>query len=351
MTYAAVLQNLKTGRITAELPIERAKASAILNAPGSLDVTMALGITSAAITVDAIAERANALFLVRDDTVVGEGIIETSDADVSSNSMTLSCLGWHHYLRNLFLRKDVSVAGMDQADLAKRLVEYAVAKPGAIQFATSNVAMTGRTRDREWFGWERHSIGELIDNLAAVIDGFHFRYRSTRGTEGYSTEFLVSYPASGRPTNYVLELGGNVELLGMTGDGGAVTNSVEMIGSGQGDEAPIVARVDSNALDSMPLWESVQVHSDISRTDTLADKADRRLVQGRRAVRIPKIRIGADVEPRIGSYLCGDRIRVRGAYGLLEVDADFVITQIDLTVEPTSEVVELTVAPVEQFAA
>lgn len=347
--YVAVLQNLRTGRITAELPVSSAKATAILNAPGSLGAVMPLATDDVALTAADIEERRNAAFLLRDDTVVGEGIIETTDADVKANQLSVEALGWHNYLRSLFLKHDAWWTAADQATIAKWLVDYACSKPGALQFGTSSVAATGRLRDRSYRGFERHSIGELIDNLAAAIDGFHFRYRSTRGAEGFTTEFLMSYPSSGRPTKFVLELGGNVELLGRTGDGSAMANSVEVIGQGQGTEVPIAQAIDVDALSSSPLWEAVETASDVSEMPTLTDKAHRRLAQGRAPVRIPKLRIGADVEPRIGSYLCGDRVRVRGAYGLMRVDADYVITQTDLTVESTGEYVDLTVAPVEQF--
>ncbi len=345
--YQAVLQNLKTGRITAELPISAAKATQALNAPGSVGVTLPLALASGTISAEDIFERRNAVFLVKDDTVVGDGIIETTDADVKSNGLELACLGWHHYVRNLYLKQDVSWTDEDQATIAQWLIDYACGKSGALQFDTSNVTPTGRTRDRTYFGYERQSIGKLIDDLAAVIDGFHFRYRSTREEEGFTTEFLTSYPATGRATNYVLELGGNVELLGRSGDGSNMANLVEAIGSGVGDVAPI-AEVTGD-LDAGPLWEAVETYSDVTELATLQEKAERRLVLGRQPVRLPKLRIGTDVEPTLGSYQPGDRVRVRGTYGLMDIDSDYLIQQIDLNIGTTGEYVDLTTVPVEVF--
>lgn len=345
--YSAVLQNLKTGRITAELPVSSAKASQALNAPGSVGVSLPLGAAGSTITPADITERRNALFLLRDGVVVGEGIIETQDADVASNSLELAALGWHHYLRNLYVKQDLVWTATDQTTIAKELVGYASSKPGALQFGTSNVATSGVVRDRTYRGFERASIGKLIDDLAAVIDGFHFRYRSIRGEFGYTQEFLTQYPASGRVTNYVLDMGGNVELLGQSGDGGTMANLVDVIGSGVGDTTPIATA--TGDLDAGPLWEAVETYSDVSELATLQEKADRRLVLGSEPVRLPKLRIGTDVDPPLGSYLPGDRLRVRGQYGLLDLDAEYVIQQIDLTVDSDGQYVDLTTVPVGVF--
>lgn len=327
MTHRVLLQNLRTGRVTAELPAESATAVEILNAPGSLTVSMPLSAGGTSLRPGDVTERSAAAILLRDDTVVGFGIIETTSMDVASNTVTLGCLGWHHYLRNLYLRHDAVFIGWDQAGIVAWLAEYATAKSGALATGTTRIAATGRARDRSYLGWERHSIGELIEDLSAVIDGFNFRYEPVVGAEGYTVDMLLQYPATGRTTNYVFEVGGNVELLDQEGDGSGMANSVEMIGSGQGPEAPIVTATDVDVLGTTPLWEAVETHSDVTRVSTLQEKAQRRLTMGRSPVRVPTLRIGADVEPRLGTYHVGDRVRVRGSYGLLDVDADYLITQ------------------------
>jgi hypothetical protein len=347
--YSAVLQNLASGRIVAELPISAAKATRALNAPGSVGVTLPLELIKPVISASDVEERRNAIFLLRDDVVVGDGIIEAQDADVKANGLQLDCLGWHNYVRNLFLKQTIEWDTEDQTLIAKWLIDYASSKSGALRFGTSNVVASGRQRKRTYYDYERRPIGKIIDDLSAVIDGFHFRYQSARGDTGYTTEFVTSYPATGRETNIVLEMGGNVELLSRTGDGGSMANSVEAIGSGQGIEAPIEAAIDVDMLASTPLWEAVETYSDVIESATLREKAQRRLALGRNPIRIPKLRIGADSDPQLGSYLPGDRVRVRGEYGLLTVDDEFLIQQIDISVDPGSEHIDLSVVPVEAF--
>lgn len=345
----ALLQHLATGRVVAELPVESATLTRILNAPGSLDVTIPLNVETSAFGSADVVERSAGIVLLRDSTPLGFGIIETTDADVAANTFKFGCLGWLHYLRNLYLRHDYWPTGVDQAFIVKWLVDYASAKSGAMPTGTSRLAATGRTRDRQWYGWERHSIGKLIEQMSDVIDGFNFRFDPVRTSTGFGVDMVLSYPVTGRPTNFVLELGGNVELLSQKGDGSKVANDVEAIGAGQGPEAPIVRQSNPNLLSTMPLWEAVETHADVSQMTTLTDKAARRLALGAQPVRLPAVRIGGNAEPRIGTFWEGDRVRVRGRYGLFDVDSDYLITEVKY--DAATDVSDITTVPVEVLTA
>lgn len=353
--YTVVVANLKTGVIQGELPVWSAKLTSTLNQAGSLTCDMSLRPTRtsavATLTKSSIAPRRNAVFLLRDDTVLGSGIIETYDMDVKGNSVSLVCPGWHWYFRHRYLKADLHQVAVDQTTIAKNLIDWAQSRSGGdVGVNTSTVVPTGVMRDRrEWFGWSRLNIGELVEQLAAVQNGFHFRYRSRRSGSTFVTDFITSYPATGRPTSYVLDLGANVELLGLSGSGAEMSNNAESVGAGQGAAAPIVVAVSAASLDSMPLWETVDRFSDVSEVATLGEKSQRRLARGVEPIEIPKLRIGTDVEPEIGTYEVGDQVRVRGEYGLLSLDAFYVITQTDLNVTTSAQYVDLTVAPVEAF--
>ena len=73
--WSAVVQHIATRRIVAELPIESAKASAIRNAPGSLNVSIPLASTVGLRPVD-VEERRNAIILRRDDPGAGPSLTE-----------------------------------------------------------------------------------------------------------------------------------------------------------------------------------------------------------------------------------------------------------------------------------
>lgn len=342
--YSCLLQNLATGRVTAELPIEEATAVESLNGIGSLKTTTPLRVDG--VTADMVAPKRNAAFLLRDSAVVGSGIISNLSGDVAGNGLTLNCVGWHSYLNTQFLKVSQLFAGTDQATIVKWLVDYVSAKSGALQIGTTNIVATGVQRDRAWYTYERQNIGKLISDMADVIDGFNFRYRVTREEDGFTVELLLGYPATGRVTNYVFDMDSNVDLLSFTTDGTNLANSVDVLGAGERLLIPIASRVDVDVLATTPLYEDVERYTDVSEVATLDEKADRRLTLGRDPVTVPKLRLSFDAEPSFGSYVVGDRARVRGSYGVLDIDDDYVVQQTTLKVGPDAEYVDIDVAPV-----
>lgn len=341
--WSALLYNLAARRVTVEMPVETSNAALMLNAPGSLTLTSPLN--APGLTAEHVEERRNAAILLRDGAVVSGGIIETMSAKAASNELTLGCLGWAHWLRHVHLRQDLTFAGIDQANIVSALIAAATARTGALDFDVSAPA-TGRTRDRSYWAWERHPIGTLIEQLADVTDGFNFRCDTVAGADGsYRPRLVMSYPPSGRPTPIVLQVGSNVELLTVEGSGETIANDVEMVGAGQGPEAPAAGVSDVGALEASPVWEAVEVHADVSSAATLQEKAQRRFDLGHKPIRLPKIRLGLDADPPFGSYVVGDRVRVINPDGPLRFDGMYLLTQIGVQVSRDSEHVDLTLAP------
>lgn len=353
--YAVVLADVLTGQPKGELPIDSLTARHVLNAPGSLEVQMPLrpnrpGQVSPFSPADMDPGR-NAIYVVRDGVCVWGGILWTWAADVAANTLTLNGEGWLSYFRRRTLKTDLDYTGADQALIVADLIDWAQSQSGGdVLIDTSGVAATGRTRDRTWWSWERQNIGQLIEDLAAVIDGFHFAFPTTYDGASFATELRVTYPATGRPTNIVFEMGGNVELMSLSSDGTAMVNNAEAIGAGQTADVPIRAAVDTSLLATSPLLESVATYSDVTEPETLQEKANRALSIGRQPVQLPTLRIGPDADPAIGTYGVGDRCRVRGSYGLMDLDDEYVLTETSLQVSPESEHVDLTVAPIVAFA-
>lgn len=336
--------HLASRQPTAELPVDSLSITSPLNGSDELQIGVPLDIDGLA-SVD-IKSGSTGIIARRDNTVVGGGILMGRDLDVAANTMTLAAVGWHEWVRRTFLKQDCTFNGVDQATIIAWLVDYTANRSGGLPISTDRVQPTGRVRDRQWFAYERQSVGELIDNMSAVIDGCNFRYETQLTDEGLSIDFLLGYPSTGRRTEIVFDMGANVDLLTATEDASELANDVEMIGSGQGPEAPIVSAVNPNALQSAPRWEHVETHSDVSQMSTLTEKARHALAVRGEPITIPTLRIGTDVEPELGTYFPGDRCRVRGSYGAFDIDGQYVITQTNLVVSPDGEYVDLSVTPV-----
>jgi hypothetical protein len=354
--YRFLWADLLTGDVQGEVPVESASFSHILNAPGACGLTIPLRSNKpgnvATLTESSFAPARTSIFVSRDDVLLWGGILWSVDADVEQNALTANATGFHSYFRKRLLRIDKTYAATEQVDIAVDLLDYAIAQPGGmVPVTTTTAAATGVTRDRTYWEYERKNIGELIEQLSAVQNGFDFRYEPRWDGSSLGVNFVVSYPRTGRNTDIVLELGANVELLSLTNDGTQMANQVDALGGGQGPDTPIRTARDTSILSTYPLLEDVTSHTDVISGDTLQEHAEARLDSGRRAIKIPTVRLSKGSIPGLGDYVIGDQVRVKGSYGYLDVDDSFRITGITVAVGSTGdEVVDRSLAPVGAFS-
>jgi hypothetical protein len=91
-----------------------------------------------------------------------------------------------------------------QAEIAWFLIDQAQQNTSGNMGITRGIAPTGRLRDREFEPGQ--SVGELLDNLSDVIDGFDYDVDP-------NLRFNVYYPHRGRETGLALDLGGTVSAI------------------------------------------------------------------------------------------------------------------------------------------
>jgi len=188
-------------------------------------------------------------------------------------------------------------------------------------------------RSRVYLAEERKSIGEAIEQLAAVDQGFDFDFDSAWLAGTITTTFETTYPNSGRSTSYVFELGTNVSIMSISTDGTTLATSVEAIGAGIGDEAVIGRVTDSSLHTDYPLLEVIDNYNDIRKYETLQEHAQRRLNRGSRPIQSVTLNVFSDTIPTLGSYKVGDLVEVRGSYGLIVVDATFRIMDVNVAID------------------
>ena len=353
--YTAILTDARTGAIHGELPVDGLDQTEVLDLPGTFSCGIPLDSGQIGINEETLKPWRSIIYLARDNSVLGAGAFVLGyTIDVRANTINLSCVGIGRYFYRRALKMDKVYSGVDQTTIVADLITYAQAQSGGNLGVTTNLIQpTGRLRDRSWYGWERKYIGQLIQDLAAVQDGFHFRYRSRRDESlgRYVTDLTTTYPLTGRVTNAVLELGGNIEVLNVSVDGVDMCNSADVLGQGNADQAPVGFAIDAAALDSTLLLETVDNASDAVELGTLNSKAQQRIITGSDPIVIPTVRIGAQLEPTIGTYYVGDRVRIRGKIGtVLNLDADYLITQTKLVVSTGAEYVDVSFAPVTAVA-
>lgn len=367
--YRLIYTNLKTGALGGELPVISVSYNEGLNLPGGLSATILMedtrtmeapdGLggseevtTPQGVTLTSIPPGATGIYLERDGVILWGGVLWTLDMDVAASTINIGAEGFMSYIRRLYVAEDLTYEAVAQGTIAQSLLAYAMAKPGAGIGLLSSIPPSSTTRTRYYPELERKNIGEALEQLAAVDGGFDIRWTHVwNGTEdGITSTMVISSDTLGRLTSYVFELGVNISLLSYSEDGSSMVNSAVVIGSAIGDSQMVGISFDSAAILTYPLLENVSTRADVITVDTLTAEAVRATTRGRQPIRSVSIEVFPDSVPGLGSYVMGDRIRVRGSYGSLELDDIYRIVDMSLQVDTNGqEIVSLALVPQETF--
>lgn len=345
--------------IQGELPVKFATITEELNEAGTASLTLPLNPTKAGkfatITPAVLGSGKTAIIAERDGVPFWGGILWAKIPSLSSDTIVLNCAGFHSYVRRRLIRATQTFSSTDQHDIARSLIDYSEAQSGgSIGILTTDTNTSGVTRDRTYNGFERHWVGQAIDQLAALNDGFDFRYDVVRAAEGdpITIEFRASYPTTGRQTEHVFELGTNITDLEAPEDATLLANQADAIGAGEGENMLIQTHTDTGALAEYPLLEAVVAHTDVSVDATLKSYANRRVNQGIAPIVRPTFRVLPDTLPKVGSYEVGDQVKIKATRGLLDLDGTYRIVSITINVtEAGQESATLACEPLGVFVS
>jgi len=363
MGWTVLYTDLKSGTVLGELPVTSFAYTDVLNSDGSFTVTLPLlsttptgrltnDISAVQITEADVAPAKTALYFQRDGVLFWGGVLWGVAANVGANTLTLVGAGFLSYFRHRTIKVDTVYSAVDQLTIARGLLDDAQAVGGGdVGVKTTETATSGRTRDRTYYGYERRVVADVLEQLANVNDGFDFRFDPGYVAGEIETEFRTMYPSTGRRTEYVFELGTNIQLLGYQSDGTSITNHADAVGGGDGDELPIQTAQDATGLASRPLLESVLSLADVTVPATLLEHAQRAITRGSEPIKTLEVEVFNDQVPVLGSYVIGDQVLVKGSYGYVDLDAAWYrITSIAISVDVTGrEITRLSLVPLGVF--
>lgn len=356
------------GAILGELPVIAASYGVALNAAGRFQCTLPLEADPARlrlpvyaggssdldadvdlVTMANLTPGTTAVWFERDGVLLFGGIVWAVSADIAGNTMTVTGEGPHSYLRRRAIRSTLTYTTTDQLDIARGLIDHAQGTTNGTIGITYDTADSGVTRDRTYNAYERKNLGEAIEQLAAVEDGFDWRYDHNYVADVPTWSMGFTYPATGRSTLHVFEVGTNCALTSYDEDGTTITNLVDVFGAGTAAET-LTATIHNTAMQGpYPILEATETHSDILVLDTLELHARRRLARGAGPTRRVQLNTFADTDPTLGSYICGDRVRVRADHGWLQLDETMRIVEIGVSVVGGAGTVSLSLAGAEVF--
>lgn len=348
--YRFLVGDLVTGVLREEMPFTDVKYSDALNGPGAFTAT--IGLRHPKATRANLDPGRTVLYVERDSVILWGGILWGVGLSVDNATISLTGEGFWSYFRRRHIRDTIGYAGVDQLAIAQTLVAYAQAAVGGDLGVIIGGETSGVLRDRTYNSWERKNIGEAVEELAAVENGFDFAIDVAYDTSGaIGRTFRTFYPQRGRSTSIVLELGSNLRGFTQTIDAVAQANLIDVIGAGDGASMLIESVTDMSEVPPYPLLEDVLTYKDINQSATLTGHGEAALAARATPVETVPTVAQAGPDTGLGSYITGDEITVRGHDGYVDVDDRVRIIEIAVTVDDQGgENVAISLQPASDFA-
>ncbi|WIC89737.1 minor tail protein [Streptomyces phage SoJo] len=250
------------------------------------------------------------------------GILWTLSLSSSSRGFLtagIQCGGWESYLYRRLLLDTQVAQQVDQFDIVRGLLDYVQSTPGGDIGITYDGEPSGVTRDREFSRFDLPWVGDLVDQLAAVEDGFEWRIASYRDGDGRRVKRLIL----GHPVirtgvaEIVLDHPGPILTYTWPHDASGLANGWQSrgatINTNQAAESyPLMSErlvADDDLAAGWPRLDGSSDYTTVEQQPTLDAHARADWNAARRPVQIPEVEVllGSNITPA----LLGATVRVR----------------------------------------
>lgn len=220
----------------------------------------------------------------------------------------------------------------DQFVIMKRLIDHHQNKPGGTFYLdTSTIGTSGVLRTRTYDPTELHNVGEMVENLSRVQNGFDYAVLPDRTVRAY-------YPARGiRRRGLVLTRFTTPpqRLVDATEQASEVIG----IGAGEGKDMLTYTKSDYNAVTDYGLTQAVYANKDVSEIATLREQTDAEHARSVNGATEFSAKVQLSESDRID---VGDEVRLLYSDGYDKVDE--YVRVIGKDTEPDNAAVALTFA-------
>lgn len=263
---------------------------------------------------DAIDPLRRCIVVERDGIVQDAYLVVACQPDLDAGVWQIAGVQLWALLRSRRIRWTTRYSQVDQFQIVRSLVERAQQSTGGDLGIVVDPGSSGRLRDREYAAWDDKPLGEAIEQLSEVIDGFDFRLDTIRVGDGYERRLRLFYPRAGRDaasTGHVWTWGSNAVAMEWPVNGERTANAIAALGAGE--EAAMLRTVvtDTSVLaEGYPLLEGSLSLKDVSVRSTLEGHARAELANRARPISLPTATVLTDAAPTLGSYVPGDYARL-----------------------------------------
>ncbi|MGW1772518.1 hypothetical protein [Streptomyces sp. NPDC002104] len=314
----------KTGRLTGTVPIPNAELAGRARR--------------------AILPGRTAVWVERGRSIWWGGIVWTLSvaSDARGNlGAQIQAGGWESYLYRRLLYDTQTATQMDAYDIVRQLLDYCADMPGGDIGITYDTTLSGILRDRTYLRYDLPSVGDLVDDLAKIEDGFEWRVASFRDSDGDRVKRLQLGSPIIRTgaAEIVLDHPGPVLTYTWPTDATAKANAWQSRGASinrnqAAESYPLTSPLLVGAEDIDAGWPRLDGYSDystISRQATLDAHAQADHRAALAPVTIPEITVllGGDITPAlIGATV---RVRIRDLWHPTTLDARYRVVGMSIT--------------------
>ncbi|MER6196772.1 hypothetical protein ABT234_05245 [Streptomyces sp. NPDC001586] len=182
--YRALLCDLRTDRLLDVLPLHGVNLDSYIGKTGTCSGSIPIPNAAMAARVrDAVTPGRTALWLERGGDIWWGGLLWTSQIQSDERgrlSMGIQAGSFESYLDHRLMMTSGAFTTMDQFEIARTLVDYVQDTPGGDIGIEYDARMSGVLRDRAYSRYDLRTVREMLDDLAAVEQGFEWRISAHR---------------------------------------------------------------------------------------------------------------------------------------------------------------------------
>lgn len=344
--FSYVIADVLTGTIKDEIPFSNVRFSSELSTAGGFsgtvhtkpDTIQALtnAIVPSRITESNLDLCRTAVWVLADGSPVWGGILYAFDADLSRRQVTFAGQDFWSYWKRRYITATQTFSSIDQITIANNLITYGKSLRTFPGTYVGNPTTSGVLRSNTYNWYELKTIGEAIEAMANLDNGFDFGIDYS-GSVGSGLNFQVtwSYPTRGRRTGLVFDANKDVTLMRWTKDGTKIANRVIAVGNGSGDNMLALVTSDTSLLSSYPVYETAIQHKDVTDRNLLADKNRQDLKYYKKPVESIELQVLANSpDVGLGTFIVGDTVTVLASSGFVNINNLYRIIGYTVSITP-----------------
>lgn len=346
--YRFLAYDITGTEFRAEIPFSTVKFGDVLNRPGSLDASLpARAVEAAQETLD---PGRTTLWITNGNDLVWGGIIWAWRRDLSdAPEVRVAGQGlWSYYREGRrTIRADATFTATDQMSIVSSIMgtAHTIANPLGLT-VNLNPTTSGVTRTISYLATDRKPVGEAIEQLAEMTDGFDFNVHATWDLTTVpptpSAALEVWYPQAGTRTSIVWQHGIDILLEPVEHDASKLATTVDAIGG----TGPIIqTATDTSGI--YPYLEGMISMTDTTDTTLLGAAAAGELARRQSP---PKTTTAQILDPDrwpLGSYSLGDQVWISCHDTGVAIDGYWTVTAWDADINPDGiDTVTVTLAEV-----